>query len=714
MWIAIDEVTALGVTRRWVEKKIASGGWQSRDSGRVGRNGKPIREVKLESLPEEMQAAWARRNMTAESIGQEVEIAESPATATTLADALSRLDADTREAMMAEINRLNSLIDRFDVVIPRSTVVDGVRVWVKEIEALCDEAVCTNELVLAREPGRAKRPSPYTLENWSRERKEKGLLVFLRAAPTQRKQSDKRVAKFTPAARQWLNENWRNYPTTSHCIDKLNEKAKEKGWKIPSNTTLRRILRVPPVVRAIVFGNDKEYTSKWKPYVPRTIEDLAALQIVCGDHHILDVIAWSDVQKALVRLWFTAWQDIRTGLIWGWHIDYVPSSHTIGSAYANGIRTYGAQPFSRDGYKSLAYTDNGKDYKGRNVKGEIVVHKRAAQIDGGLQLILTTQGVGLLNEVDVEQFLARFYNGREKPIERTFNDLATYIQNEFFRWGWTGRNTKDRPDEYRELYTRHNKAMKRGQHSPFPTEQDVRATVTDWVSSYNTKGHIRSTLEGRTVVPLTELNQLYTTKYEISNEALALMLLKPTRGTLDGKNGLKILGGTYTHAALSEYKGVKGADGKPLQIEARYSDDSYLTAWIVLPDGRVVEGTRLERSSITNPNKETHKQVAMLARSELKMAKDFSLLQQSRLRGETVEDRVQAQIEAAYGEQVELPIAVNEDAQARVQKLTRLDKRLHVVPQPRVTPEAVSQVEADDSIFETPSVARISEFDFEE
>ena len=73
MWLSIEEVVSLGVTDRWVRAKLASGEWQGRDSGIRGRNGKPIKEVLLTSLPAEMQWRWRSRQSGPNVIGDSSE-----------------------------------------------------------------------------------------------------------------------------------------------------------------------------------------------------------------------------------------------------------------------------------------------------------------------------------------------------------------------------------------------------------------------------------------------------------------------------------------------------------------------------------------------------------------------------------------------------------------------------------------------------------------
>lgn len=723
MWLEITQVEELGITRRSIERKIANKEWKAQESGKRGRNGKPIREVALTSLPEYLQLRWAQRQAKSKEdvLGAAEPITTDPLEA--VANALARYPRELREAFIREANRLNDIMNRFDQIDPKRVRGEaGKLVFAPAVVALCREAVCKDSVILVREPKRGKELSPFTLDGWSRRRQTEGLAIFLRQPPKPSGKADKRRSRISPDAFIWMNEHWRNFPTISHFYKRLNELAKKRKWTIPSESTVRRMYdNIPAVVRAAVFGTNKDYTSKFKPYVPRTVEDLEALQILCGDHHVLDVHAWIESSKQLVRLWLTAWQDLRTGLIWGYHLDTTPSSHTIACAYANGVRRFGAQPFSRpqDGYASYLYTDNGKDYKSRNLNGEIEVHKQAARIDGGLELLLIQQGVGIANDADLKHLLARYFNGREKPIERTFRDLADAIQNTFFRTGWCGRSTSDRPDTWRDLYQRHVKAIKKGSPSPFPLHTEIRQFMADWIDEYNASVHTRSTLNNSKIVPLTEFSQLYTTSYKIADETLALMLMKPTTGTLN-KNGVQVqcLGATYVHEALSLYKGQKGADGKALQIEVRYTDEDYSQAWLILPNGAICEAARLNRSSVLQPNKESQKAVATLIKQEQKLINDFHLLTQSRLRGETVEERVASLIEVEQPAIIELPIAVNEMAQpqASVQRINRLDgKRLRAsTALHQVTPTEIASTEADISIFDVPDRSRVKEFDFDE
>src|SRR5262249_29734202 len=150
--------------------------------------------------------------------------------------------------------------------------------------------------------------------------------------------------------------------------------------------------------------------------------------------------------KDLARPWLTVWQDLRTGLIWGWYLGLKPSSETARLAYADGILNFGAQPFARpaDDFYSYVYTDRGKDYCSHDWAGKVIsVHEQAMNPDAELECHLVERQVGVLAEFGVKRLLARGYNAKEKPVERFFKVLSEWEANTFA--GYCGGHPRARP-----------------------------------------------------------------------------------------------------------------------------------------------------------------------------------------------------------------------------------------------------------------------------
>ncbi len=719
MWLTFEETAALGTTPQWIRKQVASGEWESRGTGRRGRNGKEIKEVLLESLPQKLQLQWARENAPGDTIvDAETEPVKTDSEVKLIA-ALQRYAPEVREAFLAEAQRLLEIARRYErVETKRAKNAEGKYEFVPEVLAICSEAVCTEPLVLSVEGKRSKSPSPITLDGWLRKSKTEGLLAFIRSsAKPPSGTNDRRKAKVSAAAVEFLNTKFKNYPSPRHLHRALRKQAQKHGWIIPSESWVRRKYdHIPAVARTLIYDGQKAYNSRLAPFVPRDYRDLEALQILCGDHSVRDVTVMLP-DGNLTRPWLTVWQDLRTGLIWGWHLDLTPSSNTIGLAYVNGVQNFGAQPLSRpdDNFYSYLQTDQGRDYRSKTLTGQTLTFKDAARIEGGLNALCTQRKVGFLDEMGLKQMLARGYNAKEKSVERTFRVISDFEENHF-EAEYCGRDAKNKPEKWQRAWNRHQKLLKKFKgnleflrdESPFISFDDYRENLAGFITEYNNTEHKRAVLGGATIIPTREYERLYTTRYEISDDALALLLMKAAKRKL-GKNGVQMFQSHwyFWNDAFSEFKG-----DKKLEIEIRYTDGDYSRLWAVLPDGRIVEAPLITPTSIQpgRLNKKTMETVAKAKASERKLVRDFQFVQQSNFRGESTEDRVAAQLvdpdETPQAERQK--IAVN--ARPSVVNMTRFDRpKLASTPKSSVSIEQIERAEVVDIFREKKPAKRIKQ-----
>lgn len=633
-----------------------------------------------------------------------------------LDEALKCFNVTDRHHWLAEIIRLKIIVENYDTLMKKRKLNRETNKYefLPEVFDLCKSAACSDHVVVTREPHRARPPSPETLDQWSRNYKKKGLTAFLRSLSSDLTDSrtDKRRKFVTPLAINWLNTNFRKHQGSTALYNNLQKEAEKHGWTIPSRSWLyRRWKEIPKIVEIYVFEGKKAYESKIAPYVPRNYEDLDALQVLCGDHFERDVTV-NFGNGVLARPWLTVWLCLRTYLIWGWYLSFTPTSEAIALAYADGLTKFGAQPFSRpeDDYYSYIQTDRGKTYCSHDISGKVIkVHQDAFSISNELQTILTEKKVGLVAELDLVHLLTRGRNAKEKAIERIGKDFSHWEANTFVEY--CGKDASSRPEKWYELYKQHKNRLKdKIKESPFISFERYRLALKDRIEEFNSTVHERVTLGGKKIIPLNEFHRLYLTKYVIPEQTVALLLLKPEPRTIE-KDGVKCFqtGWYYDHPDMDFYRGRK--------VEIRYTDHEYLHIWVVLPNKNMCQAKLITPTSLIKPNKQTLQIVKESRRRQKQIIKDYQLITESNVRGESVEDSTAIELK---GKKVRLNDLNNSESlqhpASKIYKFPQINRnKISVADSPKkIDANDVRKANSEDLKAITNIKRRIREFDFEE
>jgi transposase InsO family protein len=192
-----------------------------------------------------------------------------------------------------------------------------------------------------------------------------------------------------------------------------------------------------------------DWEAQQEPYVTRDVNEYRPGELWIGDHTELDFMVINE-RGQLDRRWISAFIDIRTGLVIGYHLSWQPNSQTIALAYRNGVlgsqlRAFTGDPASSGAgkYEHIQITnvpetvmiDNGKDYRSNYTK------RVFGKIDFDDAARLSVQRLTRLH------YVLRYHGESKAQMERWFKTIQTMLK---YLPGFKGNQYQNKPDSLAE------------------------------------------------------------------------------------------------------------------------------------------------------------------------------------------------------------------------------------------------------------------------
>lgn len=197
-------------------------------------------------------------------------------------------------------------------------------------------------------------------------------------------------------------------------------------------TFSKEILRsIPvPVLKYFRLG-EKACHDECAPYIRRTYTDLYSNDIWVCDNHTFDVFVNDGEHSRPVRVYLTAFLDVRSRKYMGWYVTLNPCSDATLYALRRGIDKYGVP--------KRILSDNGREFLTFDIGGRGFRKSR----DRGEHLAPT-----ILDNLQIEFRTALVKNARAKIIERAFLN----VKNDFSKLfeGYTGGTIAERPERLKK------------------------------------------------------------------------------------------------------------------------------------------------------------------------------------------------------------------------------------------------------------------------
>lgn len=308
--------------------------------------------------------------------------------------------------------------------------------------------------------------------------------------------------------------------TVTRCMElteleiKKNREDLQCLLPLPSLSTFVRAVekRIPvPAMKYYRFG-EKAFRDECGPYIRRKYGDLGSNDIWVCDNHTFDVLINDGKAEKPVRVYLTAFLDVRSRKMMGWYVTDNPCSDATLMALRKGIERYGLP--------KLIYSDNGREFLTHDIGGR------------GFRKSRETQGhepPTILQLMGIEFRTASVGNAKAKIIEREFREVKEQFSRLFD--GYTGGTTAERPERLKKTGK---------QASNFTGLEEFRGFVDSYILGiFNKRASGGAGMEGKSP---DEIYAKYLFEQRVAtSDQLNLLMLRNSRMTKVQRNGVKLV-----------------------------------------------------------------------------------------------------------------------------------------------------------------------------
>ena len=326
-------------------------------------------------------------------------------------------------------------------------------------------------------------------------------------------------------------------PTLASCYHRVSKIAAKQGVKLPTEATFRRRLKrdVEANVQRLRRGLKDEF-KRSMPDQRRTVEGMAALDLVNVDGHVFDV--WVEHPEGLrdkhgnvvrVRPMLIAIQDVYSRKMLAWRLDLSENYLATRLAFADLFRNFGIP--------NACLLDNSRTFAGKKLTGGATSRFRGKVVEG--------EAYGLLSSLGIQIRFAQVYHGQAKPIERYFRDVADHIaRGPACAGAYAGNSILGKPTNVGERAV------------PWDTFAQI---VDEGIADLNAReGRRGGVCNGRSYDQVFADSYATTVIRKAAPEQLRIALLDAEQKRINGRSGeISLLGNRYWSPECSNYPGEK-------------------------------------------------------------------------------------------------------------------------------------------------------------